>query len=357
MHPLLARQLKRHLSEAMQASPELQALLQAVDAAYAQSDADRKFTERSLSLVSQELTARHDAILLEKTEQAALLAQLEHAHEQLLQSEKLASIGQLAAGVAHEINNPIGFVFSNFGTLRNYVDDLRRLVDKQIAAESGIADESLRKSLGKLRQDIDYEFLCEDIAKLMDESQDGIERVRKIVQDLKDFSHVSDGQVWVWADLERGLQSTLNIVQSELKYRANVVCEFANLPQVECLASEINQVFLNMLVNAGHAMEGRDRGQITVRTENLGDKVAISFSDTGCGISPDTLAKIFDPFFTTKPIGKGTGLGLSLSYGIIQKHKGRIEVSSTVGVGTTFNIVLPQRQNNPEHAAERASSV
>jgi two-component system, NtrC family, sensor kinase len=269
---------------------------------------------------------------------------LHDAQGQLVQNEKLASIGQLAAGVAHEINNPIGYVFSNFGSLQSYLKDLLRLLDAFVAAESVIASEEVRDKIVALRKEIDLDYLKEDIIALMTESREGIERVRKIVQDLKDFSHVDASADWQWADLHKGLDSTLNVVNNEIKYRADVVREFGNIPRAQCLPSQLNQVFMNLLVNAAHAMEGLPRGTITVRTGTVEDKVWIEISDTGCGIPSDVINRIFDPFFTTKPIGKGTGLGLSLSYGIIQKHHGKLDVNSAPGKGTTFRITLPINQ-------------
>ena len=163
--------------------------------------------------------------------------------------------------------------------------------------------------------------------------------MRKIVQDLKNFSHVS-GHQWDWADLHQGLDSTLNIVWNELKYKCQVVKEFGDIPKVYCLISQLNQVFMNLLVNAGHAIE--TKGIITIRTIRLGrDEIAIEISDTGKGIAPEHLTRIFEPFFTTKPVGKGTGLGLSLAYGIINTHHGRIDVSSQLGIGTSFRVIIP----------------
>jgi signal transduction histidine kinase len=192
------------------------------------------------------------------------------------------------------------------------------------------------------RQAVDIDFLKEDIPMLMHESREGITRVKKIVQDLKDFSHVDSTLEWQWANLHNGIDSTLNVVSNEIKYKADVVKEYGDLPDVECLPSQLNQVFMNLMVNAAHAM-GEQRGKITVRTgsSSAGDSVWLEFSDNGSGIPEDIQARIFDPFFTTKPVGKGTGLGLSLSYGIIQKHNGTISVKSKPGEGTTFRIELP----------------
>ncbi|MCS0580744.1 ATP-binding protein [Massilia pinisoli] len=281
-----------------------------------------------------------------------LREQLSMAQAQLLQSEKLASIGQLAAGVAHEINNPISFVFSNFGTLQTYVASLLRVLARYEEAEPFIADADVVKGIADLREEVDLAFLQEDVLALMAESRDGIERVRKIVQDLKDFSRVDVHQQWQWADLHQGIDSTLNIVNNEVKYKADIVKEYGTIPEVECLPSQINQVIMNIVVNGAQAIEG-PRGRITIRTGESGGNVWIEIADNGCGIPQAIQSRIFDPFFTTKPIGTGTGLGLSLSYGIIQKHRGRIDMQSEEGVGTTFRIELPIRQPDADDSTEK----
>jgi two-component system, NtrC family, sensor kinase len=278
----------------------------------------------------------------------ALNMQLEQARNHLMQSEKMASIGQLAAGVAHEINNPIGYVYSNLGTLEKYVLNTFSLLGEYEQAEAAIADPVVRASLQAAKGKFDLAFLKEDLPALMAESKEGITRVKKIVQNLKDFSHVDAQDEWTVANLHTGLDSTLNIVHNEIKYKAEVHKEYGDLPDVECLASQMNQVFMNLLVNAAHAIESR--GDITIRTGCQGDEVWIDIADTGKGIAPEHLNRIFDPFFTTKPVGKGTGLGLSLSYGIVHKHHGRIEVQSEVGKGTTFRVWLPIRQSGAERA-------
>ena len=276
---------------------------------------------------------------------------LQLAQDQLVQSEKLASIGQLAAGVAHEINNPVGYVFSNFGSLQKYLGDLFRMLAAYEAAEPLLAGTPVAAELAAMRQAIELDYLKEDVPQLMAESCEGISRVRKIVQDLKDFSHVDARQEWEWTDLHRGIDSTLNIVNNEIKYKADVVKDYGVLPEVQCLSSELNQVFMNLLVNAAHAID-KGRGCIHIRTgtgvANKGSSepatVWIEIEDDGCGIAKDDIGRIFDPFFTTKPVGKGTGLGLSLSYGILQKHHGRLDVDSEVGRGTRFRITVPVSQ-------------
>jgi PAS domain S-box-containing protein len=279
--------------------------------------------------------------------------QLSMAQEQLVQSEKLASIGQLAAGVAHEINNPIGYIFSNFGTLQSYLDQLFQMLSAYEEAEPAIGVAETAARLRAMREDIDLGFLREDIPALMAESREGIVRVRHIVQDLKDFSRVDANQEWVWANLHQGIDSTLNIVSNEVKYKADVVKEYGDIPDIKCLPLQINQVVMNLVVNAAHAI-GAERGTITVRTGRAGgdgpEQVWLEVQDNGSGIAPEVLSRIFDPFFTTKAVGKGTGLGLSLAYGIVQKHGGRIEVDSTPGQGTRFRVLLPVEPAEPAAA-------
>ncbi len=264
---------------------------------------------------------------------------LEEAQNQLLQSEKLASIGQLAAGVAHEINNPIGYVNSNLSTLRGYLRDLLELLQRYEEAETNLSGSvELLQSLREFKEQIDLAYLRDDCQSLMDECDEGITRVKKIVQDLKDFSRVDSGD-WEWADIHAGIDSTLNVVWNEVKYKAEVNKVYGDLPHVRCMTSQLNQVFMNLLVNAAQAMA--ERGTITISTGAEDDHVWIEVQDTGNGIPADKLTRIFDPFYTTKPVGKGTGLGLSLSYGIVQKHGGKIDVESALGIGTKFRVVLP----------------
>ncbi|UYG02456.1 histidine kinase [Halomonas sp. LR3S48] len=288
-----------------------------------------------------------EALEQEKEEQRALIRKLEEAHNQLLQSEKLASIGQLAAGVAHEINNPIGFVNSNLNTLRQYADDLLRLLDAYEAAESSLGAEAAGQ-IAELKVSLELDYLREDIGTLIAESIDGTARVRRIVQDLRDFSR-TEATDWQFADLHQGLESTLNVAANEIKYKAEIVREYGELPAVECLPAQLNQVFLNFLVNAAQAIE--ERGTITVRTGCEDDQVWLAFADNGAGIPDELQSRIFDPFFTTKPVGQGTGLGLSLSYGIVQKHGGRIDVVSRPGEGTTFTLWLPIRRATSESSS------
>jgi two-component system, NtrC family, sensor kinase len=286
------------------------------------------------------------------SELSELNERLQAAQQQLLQSEKLASVGQLAAGVAHEINNPIGYVQSNLGTLEKYHGDLFRIIEAYEQAEGAIGlEHPAVKAVGQVKHSLDLEFLKEDLPHLLSESKEGVSRVRKIVLDLKDFSRVDSTQEWQWADVHRGLDSTLNIAVNELKYRADVVKHYGDVPEIQCLPSQLNQVFMNLLVNAAQAIDG-PRGTIRVSTGREADTAWVAITDSGSGIAPEIVSRIFDPFFTTKPVGKGTGLGLSVSYSIVKKHGGRIEVQSELGKGTTFKVVLPIRHAADETATE-----
>lgn len=265
---------------------------------------------------------------------------LEETHHQLLQSEKMASIGQLAAGVAHELNNPIGFVQSNLGSLAAYVDDLLRIDNAfseiELAYGSSLSEAFAR--VRALKEGCDHAFLIADLRQLINESREGLDRVRKIVQDLKDFTRVGDTS-WQWADLHKGLDSTLNIVWNEVKYKAKVERQYGELPEIRCIPSQLNQVFMNLLANAAQAID--KRGHIIIRTGRDGARVWAEVQDDGRGIEPENRKRIFEPFFTTKPVGQGTGLGLSLSWSIVQRHHGTIEVRSAPGQGTTFRVTLP----------------
>ncbi|OHC67023.1 MAG: hypothetical protein A3H93_18360 [Rhodocyclales bacterium RIFCSPLOWO2_02_FULL_63_24] len=298
------------------------------------------------------------AIVRDITARKAVDEQLAQAQSQLLQADKLAAIGQLAAGVAHEINNPIGFVSSNMTSLESYVADILALLDAfEAAATAGPTGPTSAAALAKaqaMKQEKDLGFLRADLGQLIAESHDGLQRVRKIVEDLKGFAHAEDAS-WKWADLHSGLESTLNMVKNELKYHCTVHKEYGEMPQVWCVPAQLNQVFMNLLVNAGQAIEGK--GNIHLTTGQQGKEVFIAIADTGIGIPPQIQQRLFDPFFTTKPVGKGTGLGLSVSNSIVQKHHGRIELHSEVGKGTTFTVWLPITQEQVQDAVPPAPTV
>jgi len=300
----------------------------------ANSDLENKVAERTRALqeANTELLAKRDEL-------QHLLNRLEEVQLQLIQKEKMASIGQLAAGVAHEINNPIGFVTSNLNSLGEYAEDLLTILDAYDAAESLIGrDPHVLAAIRRIKEERDLDFLRGDLKTLLDESRDGLRRVSHIVQDLKDFSHV-DESPWQIVDLHKGLDSTINIVRSEIGKKAELRREYGALPALRCHPGQLNQVFMNLLVNAAQAIERN--GLIIVRSGSADDWCWIEFCDNGCGIPADLLLHIFEPFFTTKPIGEGTGLGLSMSYSIVRDHGGRIEVQSTVGQGSCFRVCLP----------------
>lgn len=260
--------------------------------------------------------------------------QLADAHTQLLQSERMASIGQLAGGVAHEINNPIAFISANFGTLKMYFDDLLRLVEKAQKGESTLLDSELSS--------LDLPAMKKDAEALVAESKEGLSRVKEIVQALREFASVGASD-WQCVDLNAGLDATISLLQWRIT-NADIVRDFGDLPEVQCLPSEINLVFMNLLLNASEAITAH--GTITVRTWAAEGGVWVEVTDTGRGIDTDSLPRVFDPFFSTKTRGSGIGLGLSLSYGIVQSHQGRIEAASEVGKGASFRLWLPCRQGS-----------
>ena len=289
---------------------------------------------------SDEVIMLHDLtqIKLVSEQLADAYQELKSTHSQLLQQEKMASIGQLAAGVAHEINNPMGFISSNLGTMSKYLERLRGFLELQSAKVEEVAPQELKEELARARRGFKVDYVLEDAKSLLAESQDGAERVRNIVQNLKSFSRVDDAKA-SYVNLNDCLESTVTIAWNELKYKTTLHRDYGELPEVKCLPQQLNQVFLNILVNAAHAIE--TRGEVTVATRREGETVAISIRDTGSGIPEEIRSRIFEPFFTTKEVGKGTGLGLSISYDIIQKHGGSISVESAPGEGTTFTIRLP----------------
>ncbi|MCQ8180753.1 bacteriohemerythrin [Methylomonas sp. SURF-1] len=296
--------------------------------------------EEQVAARTRELTAANQTLESEKNQQIELNRQLQEAQAHLVQAEKMASIGQLAAGVAHEINNPLGYIYSNLNTLQEYIDQLgvaATLAER--LAESLPTGHPAGAEFCAFKNRVDLDFIKADAADLVRESLEGATRAKNIVQDLRDFSRI-DKQEQAVFDLEAGLDATLNIVNNELKYKAEVVKQYGGIKPFACVGAQLNQVFMNLLVNAAQAIP--DFGKITISTGYRdADWVFVEIADTGSGMSEDVKAKIFDPFFTTKPVGKGTGLGLSLSYKIIKDHQGYIQVDSVPGQGTVFRILLP----------------
>ena len=284
--------------------------------------------------------ALHDMTAIKKVsdELARAYDDLKTTHLRMVQQEKMASIGQLAAGVAHEINNPMGFISSNLETLGKYADRLRQFVAVQDDALQSLTDREAVAMLGEARKRLKIDYLLEDIPALLSESNDGAMRVRTIVQNLKGFSR-ADLCEMEQADINECLERTINIAWNELKYKVTLERDFGELPLVRCYPQQLGQVFLNFLVNAAHAID--QQGTVTVTTRANGRFVSVAVTDTGCGIPEENREKIFEPFFTTKERGTGTGLGLSISYEIVQRHGGSIDVESEVGKGSTFRVNLP----------------
>jgi two-component system NtrC family sensor kinase len=303
------------------------------------------FTDRKESETHGTVITLHDTTELKTTMDALGKAykELQASQAQVLHSEKMASIGQLAAGVAHEINNPIGFISSNLVTLGKYLERLTGFMTSQARIVERAASPEARKESAALYRELKIDRIVPDIGKLINESLDGANRVRKIVKDLSTFSRVDQGNSEV-ADLVECLESAVTIVWNELKYKATLDRNYGKIPPLNCFPQQLNQVFMNLLVNAGHSIESQ--GDITITTWSDNDTAYVSIADTGCGIAQEHLTRIFEPFFTTKEVGKGTGLGLSISYDIIKKHHGDITVESSVGAGTTFTVRLPLE--NPE---------
>lgn len=305
----------------------------------------------ALKNMTEKLKEEQEALANTNLELDTAYKKLKTTQIQLLQQEKMASIGQIAAGVAHEINNPVGFVMSNLGSLKKYMDRLFEFIKVQSAALEEMAKQgqgtdsrgpdnikSILNKINEAKHSTKLDFILEDVVNLVRESIDGTERIRQIVQELKSFSRVDEASERM-SDINAGIESTINIVWNELKYKATLKKELGSLPMTKCNPGQMNQVFMNLLINAAHAIE--KQGEIAIKTWYEDNNIYVAVSDTGCGIPEDKLEMIFEPFFTTKEPGKGTGLGLSIVYDIIQKHNGGIAVKSRVGEGTTFTLHIP----------------
>ncbi|HXX94543.1 MAG TPA: response regulator [Planctomycetota bacterium] len=264
---------------------------------------------------------------------------------QLLQGQKLQAIGQLAAGIAHEINNPVGYILSNTVTGLEYLRNLERLLeamDQAIGVRPTRRARPSQEPLDRLRKEIDAPFLLRDFGEALKDVKEGAERIRDIVKNLKEFTHLDPGD-WKPARLEDLLESAIRLCWNEIKYKAEVRRDFAPLPPLVCHPQQIEQVFVNLLVNAAQALDGKGTIFLSLREES-GDAI-VGIRDTGSGIPPEVLPKLFEPFFTTKPVGQGTGLGLHVVHKIVQGHQGRIEVRSTPGEGTEFTIRFPLQKS------------
>ncbi len=269
--------------------------------------------------------------------------ELKEAQAMMVHSEKMRSLGELVAGIAHEINNPINFIYGNIMILDKYNKDMFDLIEKYIENEESLAPEK-RIEIEKLKNEIDIDFLKDDIKELIRSCVEGTERTKNIILDLKNFSRMEE-MVMTQFDIPKEIDTTLNILNNKYKNRITVHKNYEeNLPKIEAYGGQLNQVFMNILDNAAAAIEGN--GDVYIDVKRLGDNVEIKFKDTGKGIKKENLSKVFDPFFTTKPVGQGTGLGMSISYRVIQNHYGSINVESEVGQGATFTIVIPINHQN-----------
>jgi len=318
--------------------------------------------------VGADITRRREEARKKQELQEQLIAEMkerERIAAELNLAQKLESIGRLAAGLAHEINTPIQYVGDSVHFIRDAYQEIKRYLDasRQVIDSLPVPDnESLRNKLDELARSIDYDFLQEECPKAIERIAEGAERVAGIVRAMKEFAHPG-GEEYAAADINHALQTTLLVATNEYKYIATVHTDFGQLPLVDCNIGELNQVFLNLIVNAAHAIndagKGVDTGEIHVRTEASGDFVLIRVRDNGCGIPAEHLNKIYDPFFTTKEVGRGTGQGLSITRSIVvDKHGGQIMVNSVVGQGTEFILQLPIAGGAaPEHGDTGAESV
>ncbi len=312
--------------------------------------------------ISRDVTnakAAEKSLIETNAELEEINVELKQTQGQLVQNEKMASIGQLAAGVAHEMNTPVGFVASNFSTLQKYIDKFQSVLARYEELKKKIENESIDSLQGDI-EDIEdlwqlnkMDFVLEDISALFGESKEGLARVTSIIQNLRDFSRIDQAENVAEYDLNSGIEATLTVARNEIKYDAEVHLDFCDSVPVTCNSGQINQVFLNILVNGAQAIKGQGReekGNIWIKTYQEDVWAVAEIQDDGPGIAKDKIKNIFDPFFTTKPVGKGTGLGLSVSHDIIvSKHKGQLLVKSKKGKGTKFTIKLPLAIKNVEN--------
>lgn len=263
----------------------------------------------------------------------------------LYQSDKMAAIGQLAAGIAHEINNPTGFIISNINTLEEYAGDVKNIIQRyqelmallnDVAAPPAIQQKA--REIRQTESKIDLNYVMNDLDALIEDCREGAERIKNIVSEFKNFARPGKDELR-WTDLNKSLMSTLKVMHNEIKYKATVTTNYGEIPAVNCFPGQIGQAFMNILMNAVQAIE--NQGEITIATRPLDDEVEITIKDTGAGIEEAHLPKIFDPFFTTKDVGQGTGMGLHVAYNTIKRHGGTIHVRSEAGHGTLFTIRIP----------------
>ncbi|MBV1790427.1 hypothetical protein KQ940_20405 [Marinobacterium sp. D7] len=298
--------------------------------------------EQRVEARTRELQLANTSLKQERQEQERLIAELKSTQAQLVQSEKMASVGVLAAGVAHEINNPLTFVGTNISILNDYVPALLRLHEQTV----DLVAEEKREQLAAAEDEQRFPEIVDDMPDLLEDCSEGVRRIRHITESLLEFSHVGNTS-WQTCDINHCIETTLVICYHEYKYKAEIKTDLEpNIPQIEAVPAQLNQVIMALVVNAAQAIERM--GEITITSGSTGDKIFFTVSDTGCGIKPEVLDHIFEPFFTTKDVGQGTGLGLAVVYGIVKSHNGQILVESTPGKGSRFKVLLPivQRKGN-----------
>ncbi len=304
---------------------------------------DQKEGVIAISFIEKDITdikVLHEELKEKNRELEKLIEDVKERESQLIQSEKMASIGQLAAGMAHEINNPIGFIKSNLQTFSDYAEDLSTYIHEALEAvhEGG----GKEKNIAKSAKEMNISFIIDDLKSLVSESMEGVQRIQHIVQNVKTFAHKGEGEKEK-VELSNVLDGACTLAWNEIKYKAKVEKEFQEGLEIDCYPIQLGQVVLNLLVNAAQAIEGKD-GKIRIATRKEGDMAVIEVSDNGSGMSEEVRKRIFEPFYTTKAVGKGTGLGLSIAYSIVvEKHMGEINVHSVLGEGTTFTMKLPIR--------------
>lgn len=308
---------------------------------------NERITKEQNVILEQKVVERTTELTETNNNLSVALNDLKQAQTQLVESEKMASLGQLTAGIAHEINNPINFVTSNIKPLERDINDLYTL---QNETEKLLNDnEQAIQQIKKYKADIDFDYLKTEISFLLKGIHEGSSRTAEIVKGLRIFSRVDEDDIKL-ANINEGLDSTIIIVNNQLNNKIAIEKKYTNLPFVECYPGKLNQVFLNLISNAIYAVKQKFRenegGKLIIKTEHIDNKAIITISDNGTGMSPETKHKLFEPFFTTKPVGEGTGLGLSITYNTIKKHNGTITVDSELGEGTTFKITIPIKQHN-----------
>jgi len=292
---------------------------------------------------NEEILASNEALQNQKTELQFTLENLKLTQDQLVQSEKLASVGQLTAGIAHELNNPINFISGNVSPLKRDLADIFELLGKYEAIIKDHKLDSSFKEVEQFKENVDFQFLTKEIKSLLEGIGEGAHRSSEIVKGLRSFSRLDD-EKFRKADIHDGIDSSLILLYNKTKNKINIHKEYGDLPEIECLPSKLNQVFMNILTNSIQAIEAK--GNIFIETISSSIGIKIIIRDTGKGMSPEVKKHIFEPFYTTKEVGSGTGLGLSISYGIIEQHNGNIDVFSEEGKGTEFIISLPINQSS-----------